>query len=149
MSTNRCSDPSCLNGNCEGCKDGQQFCNDPRCYPNCPDCPKPSSSTSSGDWVIILIILILAGVLLIMGILTGFDYWNKTKQAAEPKNITIHKHVQQVMEPPAPAPTLAPAPTPMTDDFSLKSCPSSRFSNDFTLNQAPSCPLSESIQGFE
>jgi len=141
MSTNKCSDPSCLNGNCEGCKDGQKFCNDPRCYPNCPDCPKSSSSTS-GDWVIILIILILAGVLMIMGILTGFDYWNKTKQAAEPKNIIIRKNVVKTSSPNLEI----PYPTPINDNFTLNSSPSS---NDFILNQSSSCPVSESIQGFE
>ena len=125
-----------------GCKDGQQFCKDSRCFPSCPDCQNDSTSS---DWIIVLIILILAGVLLVMGIITGFDYYNKTKKAVEPKSVTLHKHVQQII-PPA---VISPIETSVTtDDFSLKSCPSSRFSDDFTLRDK-SRPPSSQILGFE
>lgn len=34
-----CSNPKvCPGGNCEGCKDGQIWCQDPQCTPNCSGC---------------------------------------------------------------------------------------------------------------
>jgi len=83
-------------GNQVGCLNGQVNCNDPRCYPNCPNC---STTTSSGNWIIITIILILLGVLLVMAFIIGFDWYKKTKKAAEPKNITVNKHIHNIKQP--------------------------------------------------
>ena len=44
----------CPGGNCEGCKDGARFCDDPRCSPNCKDCEQPSNA---GLFVFIVIII--------------------------------------------------------------------------------------------
>ena len=71
------------NPNGPGCRNGELYCNDPRCYPNCENC---STTTSSGNWIIITIILILLGVLLVMAFIVGFDWYKKTKKAQEPKN---------------------------------------------------------------
>ena len=90
--TDNCSQ----NPNGEGCRDGQVYCNDPRCYPNCPNC---STTTSSGNWIIITIILILLGVLLVMAFIVGFDWYKKTKKALEPKNITVNKHIHNIKQP--------------------------------------------------
>ena len=90
MST--CSD----NSNDPGCRDGKLYCNDPRCFPNCPGC---DTNTSSGNWIIITIILVLLGVLLVMAFIIGFDWFNKTKKAAEPKNLTVNKHIHNIQQP--------------------------------------------------
>ena len=57
-----CLSNLCLGGNCPGCRNGTQYCNDPRCYPNCPGCSTPPSSNTSsgwGWWVYLLIILVI------------------------------------------------------------------------------------------
>lgn len=66
-----CSSPSCLNGNCPGCKKGSKYCNDPRCYPDCPDCSGETNLECLGgrngwDWTLIIIIGILALLVLIL-----------------------------------------------------------------------------------
>lgn len=145
----RCSDTTiCPDGNCLGCRNGSQYCNDPRCYPNCPDCP--SENRSESDWVIVLIILILAGVLLIVAIIYGFDYWNKIKKASEPKKITVNKNVSQVVSTP-PIITVPPVPTPSapviskktivlnTPTIKTKSCGVSTSFSDFTLKTPSRC----------
>ena len=88
----------CLNNsNNVGCKNGQLYCNDPRCYPNCQGC---NTNTSSGNWIIITIILVLLGVLLVMSFIIGYDWYNKTNLAAEPKNLTVNKHIHNIQQPP-------------------------------------------------
>ena len=61
-----CLSNLCLNGNCPGCKNGVQFCEDPRCFPNCPNCVTsgPTSTSSSvnnswGWWVYLIIIIVI------------------------------------------------------------------------------------------
>ena len=62
-----CLDESeCPGGNCEGCKDGARFCDDPRCRPNCKDC---AQSQSLGLFVFIVI-----GILIFILIL-GYFIW--------------------------------------------------------------------------
>ena len=90
------SDNCSQNPNAPGCINGQLYCNDPRCYPNCPNC---STTTSSGNWIIITIILILLGVLLVMAFIIGFDWYKKSKKAQEPKNITVNKHIHNIKQP--------------------------------------------------
>lgn len=85
------------NGNDPGCKNGQIFCTDPRCYPDCTNC---KINTGSGNWIIILIILILLGVLLIMSFIVGFDWYKKTKKAEEPKHLMVNKHIHNIQQPP-------------------------------------------------
>jgi len=97
------------NPNGPGCLNGQVYCNDPRCFPNCPNC---STNTSSGNWIIITIILILLGVLLVMAFIIGFDWYKKTKKAAEPKNITVNKHIHNIKQPDVVvSPTVVTVPT--------------------------------------
>ena len=69
--SSRCSSSTCLNGNCQGCKNGSKYCNDPRCYPNCPDCSGETSincikKRSGWDWTLLIIITGLAIILLII-----------------------------------------------------------------------------------
>ena len=92
--SNPCAASTCLNGNCSGCKNGVLYCEDPRCYPNCSNCNTPVPSNS--NWMLVMIILILLGILLIMSFVIGYDlYWSK-KKASEPKNLTVNKHVHSI-----------------------------------------------------
>ena len=117
MST-RCADTlNCPGGNCVGCRNGQIYCEDPRCYPNCEGC---NTTTSSGNWIIITIILILLGALLIMAFVVGFDWFNKSKKAAEPKNLTVNKHIHNIKQPSI---IVSPAPMSVLDDGIISSYP--------------------------
>ena len=116
-----CSDPvNCPNGNCPGCRNGQIYCDDPRCYPDCPTC---DVTTSSGNWIIIMIILILLGVLLVMAFIVGYDWYNKTQKANEPKNLTVNKHVHNIKQPPViiTSPTVLSVPDVAPANFAVSS----------------------------
>ncbi len=144
--SDRCSSDSCLNGNCEGCKGGVLFCEDPRCYPDCEGCPEKSNNNTS-DWILITIILVLAGILLVLAIITGFDYWNQSKMAAEPKNITYHKHVKSVI--PTTVEIIPPSTIGVTPTYmSTPPCPPSSFS-DFSLNSSSGNLSSSQVEGYE
>jgi len=106
MSTNPCNSENCPGGNCVGCLNGQINCMDPRCYPNCKNC---NTKTSSSNWIIVTIILVLLGVLLVMAFIVGFDLYKKGKKAAEPKNITVNKHVHSIKQ----APIVVSSPPPV------------------------------------
>jgi hypothetical protein len=106
MSTNPCDPSVCPGGNCIGCSNGQLNCNDPRCYPNCKNC---NTKTSSSNWIIVTIILVLLGVLLVMAFIVGFDLYKKGKKAAEPKKITVNKHIHTVKQ----APIVVSSPPPI------------------------------------
>ena len=90
MSSRCVSSPTCPNGNCVGCRNGSLFCNDPRCYPDCPDC---NIKVGNSNWVLNMIILILLGVLLIVSFIVIYDWYKSRNKAAEPKNITINRHI--------------------------------------------------------
>lgn len=67
--SNYCSDPgACLNGNCIGCKNGQPWCQDPRCAPYCPGsvCKFESSHDFNGYMVVIIILICLVTILFIV-----------------------------------------------------------------------------------
>ena len=66
-----CSSSTCLNGNCPGCRNGSKYCNDPRCYPDCPDCSSETSIScvkkrSTWDWILLIVVTVLAIVLLVL-----------------------------------------------------------------------------------
>jgi len=89
----RCSDSAqCPGGNCLGCVNGRLNCIDPRCYPNCEGCPKPSNL----NWALI-VILVLLGVLLILAIIVGVGWYNQSKQ--------IQEYEIMILEQPVVAPT--------------------------------------------
>lgn len=103
MSVNPCTPgPTCPGGNCAGCRGGNLYCNDPRCYPNCPNCntSPTTTTTTTSSWWLVMIILILAILLLIFLFIMGYDYWNKHKAAMEPKNVIVNKHIHSVKGPP-------------------------------------------------
>ena len=82
MSSN-CSSVDCLDDNCEGCKNGEKFCEDPRCYPDCPNCEGETSlkcinRRDAWDWSLISIIGILVLVVFILIVVMGWN-WNSSK----------------------------------------------------------------------
>ena len=82
--TSRCSINTCINGNCPGCKNGQPFCNDPRCFPNCPDCSEETELEFIGgrngwDWTLISIIGVLVLLVLILFIAMRYN-WRSSKR---------------------------------------------------------------------
>ena len=61
------------NGNEIGCKDSEQWCEDPRCYPDCPDC----TNKHNRDRIIIIVALIIVVILLVFDIGWIVYDWNK------------------------------------------------------------------------
>ena len=62
-----CSDPlTCPDGNCPGCKNGQTWCQDPRCSPFCRNCAMQQDHDFNGTIVVIVIIICLLAILFIM-----------------------------------------------------------------------------------
>ena len=62
-----CSNPvTCPNGNCEGCKKGVVWCQDPRCQPFCAECSLPEEHSFAVNVVFIIIILILIAMIFIL-----------------------------------------------------------------------------------
>lgn len=64
---NLCQKTTCYQGNCPGCKNGEKWCDDPKCTPYCTSCQPPISNDSVVNvlFATILIILLL-GVFLSM-----------------------------------------------------------------------------------
>jgi hypothetical protein len=64
-----CQNPNfCPEGNCEGCKNGQIWCQDPRCAPYCSDCQVPiqyDNFVTSVTFSIIFLILLLAFIIFV------------------------------------------------------------------------------------
>lgn len=63
-----CSTFPCTVIDCEGCKDGKKWCDDPRCTPYCRSCPLPKGHDEAANFVfgITLFLLILIIISLIM-----------------------------------------------------------------------------------
>ena len=117
--SSRCSSSTCLNGNCQGCKNGSKFCNDPRCYPNCPDCSGETNLECLGgrngwDWTLIIIIGVLTLLVLILFASMGWGK-NSTKPAAatemyQPVNYQVPPPNYAYNQPPQVEVTTKPAP---------------------------------------
>ena len=106
--TERCQSSDCQSGNCPGCRNSSLFCEDPRCYPNCQGCDTKLPGQS--NWWLVVIILVLLGLFLILALAVGFGWFRDRKKAAEPKQLTINKHMHTVVPPSivvqSPAPTV-------------------------------------------
>jgi hypothetical protein len=108
----RCSSSSCLNGNCEGCKNGVKFCNDPRCFPDCPDCEdekkKVCVTKRDGiDWTLIIIIGILALLLLILLVVMC---WPGSDSCCDNHTNNDHNNTDGILLAEPPVPQVAKAP---------------------------------------
>lgn len=72
--SNYCSDPViCPNGNCVGCKNGQIWCQDPRCSPYCASssCVIQDDHDFNGNLVVVVILLSLIAILFIVWFVYG------------------------------------------------------------------------------
>lgn len=83
--------------NCPGCRNGVQYCTDPRCYPNCPNCSTPTNNgTTSSNWIIITVILVLLGILLVVAFFIGYQWYKDRQLANEPKKVTVNRHIHNI-----------------------------------------------------
>lgn len=66
MDSLHCKDEEyCPGGNCPGCRDGKRWCKDPRCAPDCQDCPYPEERDRLIAMVMFLILICLFIILII------------------------------------------------------------------------------------
>lgn len=56
----------CPGGNCIGCKNGEIWCQDPKCQPYCPQCLKHPDSDYNANIVIAIILMCLISILFIV-----------------------------------------------------------------------------------
>ena len=71
-----CSNPDfCPNGNCIGCKNGQQWCNDPRCSPNCVNCSIPAENSYFVNALVFIIIIVLLALLFVVWFVYGPSFF--------------------------------------------------------------------------
>ena len=124
--TDRCQSSDCPGGNCPGCRNSILYCQDPRCYPDCPGCDTKPEGQS--NWWLTAIVLVLLGVLLVLGLVVGFGWFRDRKKAAEPKQLTLNKHIHTVTPPsivvssPAPVVNVTQTPQmPQTNDMNAVS----------------------------
>jgi len=62
-----CDNPRiCPDGNCVGCRNGEVWCQDPRCEGQCPDCFYDPRDDRVGYTVFIIIIAVLVVVMVIV-----------------------------------------------------------------------------------
>jgi len=66
-----CSRNRCQRGFCPGCKDGTTWCNDDRCFPNCPNCEIDDDHDLNAGVMIIIILLCLLTILFIVWFVYG------------------------------------------------------------------------------
>ena len=72
LPANNCTNSmSCPNGDCIGCRNGQVWCQDPRCAPYCPDCGIPSDFDSIVNMTIVIILFCLLAILFIVWFVYG------------------------------------------------------------------------------
>lgn len=80
-----CADPlTCPGGNCVGCRNGQVWCQDPRCQPYCGGCAIPSTFDFNANMTIIVILLCLITIFFIVWFVYGpqlFEEHNDHKRA--------------------------------------------------------------------
>lgn len=66
---------TCPNGNCPGCRNGQVWCQDPRCVGSCPDCFYDPDRERTEGLMIMLIVVIMLFVLIIIVVNYGHRFW--------------------------------------------------------------------------
>lgn len=74
-----CERESCFEGNCPGCKDGQRWCQDPRCEPYCVGCQPPKQ-----NFEVVNILFATFLFVLLLGVLISLFFYG-------PKFIVHHK----------------------------------------------------------
>ena len=90
-----CLSNECVNGNCPGCKNGMPYCEDPRCFPNCPNCPNSNSSSNGWGWwwyIIIIIVIIIIIIFLFFAL-------RRRKPVCSKQPVTQHQQVIYELSP--------------------------------------------------
>lgn len=87
MSSSYCTSDTCNNGNCQGCRNGELWCDDPRCSPYCQSCEMPDDF----DYLVnVLFIVIIVGlVILILCVLFMYGpRFRNTPPVTSPQPVT-------------------------------------------------------------
>lgn len=56
----------CPNGDCVGCKDGEVWCQDPRCQPYCPRCQMLPDHDYNANITIAIVLMCLIAILFVV-----------------------------------------------------------------------------------
>lgn len=75
MSSNYCGSPICQELTCPGCKDGQVWCQDPKCAPNCADCAINETHDFAVNMTVIIILICLVAILFIVWFVYGPSFF--------------------------------------------------------------------------
>jgi hypothetical protein len=67
-----CVKPSCKDGNCVGCKNGEVWCNDPRCHPYCRECHLTQNSDTVGYFFLLIFVI---GIIMIIILIAAYKYY--------------------------------------------------------------------------
>lgn len=144
-----CQLASCEGGNCPGCKDGNLFCDDPRCHPNCEDCPPPSDLTFANVLIVILIIIAIIAVIIII-----YVFWRGNRPVKVSPYYSLRPQIQQYSTV-YPEPRVISQPNPFPSDDLSSLLPTGRSSH-ILVNDGQSLGLSTKpvkssslITGFE
>ena len=79
-----CQPPNCKDGDCVGCRSGNLWCEDSRCYPRCPSCPGlPNTGLTTGILILSIIIAVV-----IIGIIIYAYIISRRSAIAIPVNIS-------------------------------------------------------------
>lgn len=81
-----CQNSSCLNGNCPGCRNGNLWCGDTRCHPNCEDCPK-----NDNTFVTFVIIIFVIFGLFLLGFLI-YAIWKANRSDEITHHYVVESH---------------------------------------------------------
>ena len=73
--SNPCQGRKCPNGTCPGCRNGQQYPEDPACFPYCPG----STMVPYHDVLVSGVVVVILLCFLVMGILIWFGFIHKTQ----------------------------------------------------------------------
>lgn len=71
MLTTFCESFECPSGECEGCKLGKVWCDDPRCYPYCRTCDLPRHHESVVSMILFFMILIFTLIAIVLFVSYG------------------------------------------------------------------------------
>lgn len=71
MLTTFCESFECPSGECEGCKLGKLWCEDPRCYPYCRGCDLSKNHNSIVNIIMLFMIVILVMIVVVLFVSYG------------------------------------------------------------------------------
>ena len=61
-----CTEITCENGNCVGCKNGQLWCDDPQCDPFCRGCEPPSDYETVTNMMLMIITIVFLVIIFML-----------------------------------------------------------------------------------